>query len=192
MPNPSLEELPIEQVLQIARTAAPAAQLMDELVNDPATREEMLRLVKKHRPNLVIPEIDASDAVMGQVKATREELEKMREQLQRKELEAHLSAERRRVKEHYKLSDAELLEVEKLMVAPEAPIPNYDAAARVFDASRQSAAPTPASLGSHTMDMPPMETWKGGVGDTSKLNQIALKEAYRALDEVKSGKAAGA
>lgn len=56
---------------------ASLAELSDALLNDPNTRREYQRLLKKQNPKLSLPEIDSEDRVEAAVKPFIEKVEKM-------------------------------------------------------------------------------------------------------------------
>jgi len=98
-----------------------------------------------------------------------------------------IEKERSRVKSDYNFNDADVAAVEKLMVDKDAPIPSYAAAAKVYKASQQLAAPTSHALKPNTWEMPEKDVWAGGIGNKMNLNKIALEEAYKARNEFLSG-----
>jgi hypothetical protein len=99
--------------------------------------------------------------------------------------------EKSRVQGKYKLSDEDMKGVEALMVSETDPIPSYDAAARVYLASRTPATPTPSALSPPGYQMPEKEIWKAGIGNPAQLNKIAMEQAFGAWNEISSGKVAG-
>jgi hypothetical protein len=190
MPN-SLEDLSVDQLLQVAQRGLNSEQMLNGLYNDPATREDLLRLMKKKNPGLTIPEIDAKDDVLGRVETSNKRVADLENKLAERDIRDRVTAEKTRVKNFYQLSDADMGEVEKLMIDENEPIPSYAAAAKVFVASRTQAMPTSSSLSPPVFDMPDKNIWAGGIGNRAGLDKIALNEAYRALNEIKSGKVAG-
>ena len=187
----SLEDLTTDQLLARARQLEAGANTLAALSANPETREGLQRLLKKANPKLSIPEIDAKDAVLGEVKTLSASLEKLQNQILERDVRDRIERQRADVKGRYKLSDEDLTEVEKLMIDKDNPIPTYDAAARVFRASRTSATPTPAQFNPPTFQMPESDVWGSGIGNPSKLNRIAIEEAYKAFGEISSGKVAG-
>jgi len=174
----SLENMTTEQLQESTR-------LFQTLLNSPDTRETMLRAIKS-KTGQVMPEIDAKDAVLGEVKKEREARQALEARIQEREILDRIKEERVKVKSAHNLTDAEVLEVEKLMVDKDAPIPSYAAAAKVYKASQQVAAPTTHALQSKTWDMPEKDVWAGGIGNRQALNKIAEQEAYKALNEFRS------
>jgi len=177
----SLENMTTEQLQESTR-------LLHTLLNSSDTREQTLRLIKK-KNGVPIPEIDAKDAVLAEVATERAERLKLEARLQERDILDRIKEERVRVKEQNNLSDADVLEVEKLMIDKDAPIPNYAAAAKVYKASKQLAQPTTHQLKPNTWDMPEKDVWAPGIGNRMALNKIALEEAYKASNEFRAGTA---
>lgn len=174
----SLEHLTTEQLQESTR-------LLHTLLNSPDTREATLRLIKK-KNGVPIPEIDAKDSVMAEVAAERAERLKLEARLQERDIMDRIEKERARVKKDHSLTDADVLEVEKLMIDKDAPIPSYAAAAKVFQASKQIAQPTTHQLKPNTWDMPEKDVWAAGIGNKQALNKIAMNEAYKAMNEFRA------
>jgi hypothetical protein len=162
-----------------------STRLLHTLLNSPDTREDTLRLIKK-KNNVPIPELDAKDAVMGELKKEQEARIALEARLQERDILARIEKEREKVKQTYQLNDADVAEVEKLMVDKDAPIPNYAAAAKVYKASKQVAEPTTHLLKPNTYDMPEKSIWAPGIGNKQALNKIALEEAYKAANEFRA------
>ena len=163
-----------------------STRLFRTLLNSKDTRETVLRAIKK-TTGAAIPEIDARDAVSAEVAVERGERQKLEARLQERDIMERIEKERRKVKEQHGLSDADVAEVEKLMVDKEAPIPSYAAAAKVYKASQQIAQPTPSLMAPKVWDMPEKDVWAPGIGNRQALNKIALQEAYKAANEFRSG-----
>ena len=64
----SLEDMSFEQRDQMAL-------LMRELSDNPETRKEILRLTRKVKPGLIIPELDIEDHTSSAVSKVHQELE---------------------------------------------------------------------------------------------------------------------
>lgn len=187
---PSLEDYTHEDLLKRAHALEASDALFKTLLTSPDTREDTLRLMKRKNPNLILPEIDGSDRVLKAVAAERDERLKLEAKIQERDIRDRINAERVKVKDKHKLSDEDVLEVEKLMVDKDSPIPNYDAAARVFKASRTSAEPTSMQIASPTYDMPDGKIWAKGIGNTQTLNKIFMEEATKVINEGLAARAA--
>lgn len=184
----SLEDLTPGQLLDHARAMQQRTALFDPLMQDPDTRGEVLRVMRKKFPNMPIPELDAQHAAEKLVATEREERVKLEAKLQEESIERRLSEQRTQVKAKHGLTDADLSEVEKIMTDKDAPVPNWEGAVRVFKASRVQATPTPATLEPRVYDMPAKETWAGGIGNKARLDKIAMKEATSAANDIISGR----
>jgi hypothetical protein len=189
---PSLEDLTTDQLLAAARQWQSQAALVEKLSTDPKTRLELQKLVKTVNPNAVFPELEAREAVRSEIEVERAERKKLEEKILEREVKDRLERQRAQVREAYKLTEGDMLEVEKMMVDPdpEKRMPTYDTAARVFAASKHQATPTPASLMPPTLDMPDAKDWKEGIGNPAKLNKIGLTEAFKAWNDITGGKQA--
>jgi hypothetical protein len=187
----SLEDLTVDQLREAAAQFQASHNVLTALTRDPATREVMQRAIKKMNPEVSIPELDARDQVRTELENTNKKLTTLENQIQERDIRDRITRQREAVKTKYQLDEAQLLEVEKLMVDNDNPIPTYDAAARVFLASRTSATPTPASYVPPTYQMPEKDTWGGGIGNPAKLNRIALEESYKAWGDIRGGKVPG-
>ena len=174
----SLENMTTEQLQESTR-------LFHSLLNSPDTREATLRLIKK-KTGGVMPEIDAADTVRGEIAEERKARVALEQRLQERDIMDRIEKERARVKRDHQLTDADVAEVEKLMVDKDAPIPSYAAAAKVYKASKNVAEPTSALLKPKTWDMPEKDVWAAGIGNKMALNKIALEEAYKASNEFRA------
>lgn len=159
-----------------------STRLFRTLLNSKDTRETMLRAIKK-TTGATIPEIDARDAVMGEVEKERAERLKLEARLQEREIMDRIEKERARVKKDHQLTDDDVKEVEKLMIDKDEPIPSYAAAAKVYKALKQIAQPTTHQITPKTWDMPEKDVWAAGIGNKMQLDKIALQEAYKAANE---------
>lgn len=185
---PSLEELSSDQLLEKAKAYEPQAQLMAMLLANPETRETVQRAMKKANPKLIIPEIDARDAVEAAQAKDRERIASLEAKLLENDVNQRISATRAKIKEDFKATDADIEEIEKLMVTDK--IGTHIGAAKVYFASKQSAQPTPALLHSPTFDMPSKDDWAAGIGNPAKLNKVAMDLAFKAWNEA-TGAASG-
>lgn len=163
-----------------------STRLFQTLLGSKDTRETMLRAIKK-TTGQSIPEIDARDAVMGEVEKERGERLKLEARLQERDIMDRIKEERAKVKRDHSLNDEDVKAVEALMIDKDAPIPNYAAAAKVYKASKQIAQPTTHQLQPKTWDMPEKDVWAPGIGNRQALNKIATEQAYIALNEFRSG-----
>jgi hypothetical protein len=191
MPQVSLEDLTTDQLLARARQLETVAATVGAIANDPETRESWLRLLKKKNPGLSLPEIDAKDAVLGEVGKLTKTVEDMRNAMLERDVRDRIERERSAVRTKYHLTDDDITGVEKLMIDKENPISSYDAAARVHLASRQSATPSSVNFQPPTYQMPEKDVWGAGIGNPARLNKIAIDEGFKAWNEIRSGQVAG-
>lgn len=186
----SLEDLSHEELLAHAKKSDEQARLFRTLIDSPDTRPRALALVKEKNPTMPIPEIDAQAAMDAKIAEERKAREKLEQDMRERDVRDRIDRERARCMKAYELTEADMDEVEKIMTDEKAPIPHYDAACKVYKASKVQATPTPALLNPPKWEMPEKDVWAPGVGNRTKLNEIALGEAYRAFNEIRSGKVA--
>jgi len=74
----SLEDISLEQRDELAL-------LMKELAENPSTRKEALRLTKRLRPNLPIPELEIEDYTEQKVSAAEDRVMQLEAKLKEKE-----------------------------------------------------------------------------------------------------------
>lgn len=156
------------------------SQLLDQLYQDPKTRDETLRLIKAKFPDVRIPEIEVQDRFSAAEKRLEEREAKREEKWQEREAKASRS-EAIAAMEAKGVTRTEVEEVEKLMV--DAKIGDPAVAAEVFVTRRAAAAPRGAPQ-SFTFDMP---NQKELFGTPSQRKNWARREASRVLDEVRQG-----
>jgi hypothetical protein len=167
----SLEDVSYEQRDQLAA-------LMRELSDNPATRKEVLRLTKKIKPDLVIPELDIEETTNSAVSETRKELEAMRAKLAEKDALEDLEKRRNALmRKGVVRSEEEIEEVEKVML--EKGITNHDTAAEYWEWMKQTAAPTPTGYNPSAINKFDLNKYyKNPVG-------AARDEAAKALQELR-------
>jgi hypothetical protein len=195
----SLEDMTVDQLLAHAKGLEPQANLLKALTADPATREAMQRLIKQKFPSTSIPEIDAKDSVRAEIKTERDARIALENKIREDEIRRRLTDQRKAVMSEHNLTEADMLEVEKLMTREVDSIPTYNGAALVYKASRQSALPTPSTFVPPTFEMPDKDTWAGGMmsnapgggGTKARLDRIGMNEAYKAMNELFGGKVPG-
>ena|SRR5437016_4696925 len=189
----SLEDLTTDQLLAKAKEMESSHTLVQTLAKDPEARTLFQRFMKKKNPALAIPEIDSEDRMMKVIEEERTERKKLEDKIREDEVRRRVEHERAAVQSKYKLNDEDMKGVEALMIKTDAnpePIPYYDAAARVFQASRTASVPTPSLLRPPTYSMPEKEVWSKGIGNPAQLNRIAMEQAFQAFNDIKGGKVA--
>lgn len=175
---PSLEDIPIDTLTQIAA-------LQQQLANNPATRGEYLRLIKKVSPNTVIPEIDAAAPIMAELAKEREAREKLEARLQEDDARRRVLAKREATMKAHKLTEDQMVEVEKIMTDHQ--IPNYETGAKYYAMERRVAEPTSSSIANPEIALPDSSIWNGGIGNKAALDRIARDQAYKAFNEITGG-----
>ena len=168
----SLEDLSFEQRDQMAA-------LMRELSDNPQTRKDVLRLTKKIKPDLVIPELEIEDKTTSYIEKLEAKLSER--EAKDREQEAVRDLESRRMKLMKKgliKDESEIEEVEKVML--EKGITNHEAAAEYWNWMKQSAAPTPSGYNPSAVSKFDLSKYyKNPVG-------AAREEAAKALNELRN------
>ena len=167
----SLEDMSFEQRDQMAL-------LMRELSDNPETRKEILRLTRKVKPGLVIPELDIEDHTSSAVSKVYQELEQMKSQKREDDAVADLNKRRMSlIKKGLIRDESEIEQVEKIML--DKGITNHESAAEYWDWMKQSAVPTPTGYN-------PSAVAKFDLGKYYKNPIMAARdEASKALNELR-------
>lgn len=167
----SLEDMSFEQRDQMAL-------LMRELSDNPETRKEILRLTRKVKPGLVIPELDIEDHTSSAVSKVYQELEQMKSQRREDDAVADLNKRRMSlIKKGLIQDESEIEQVEKIML--DKGITNHESAAEYWDWMKQSAVPTPTGYN-------PSAVAKFDLGKYYKNPVMAARdEASKALNELR-------
>jgi len=167
----SLEDISLEQRDELAL-------LMQELAQNPATRKEALRLTKKVRPNLPIPELELEDYTEQKVSAAEERVLQLEAKLKEKDAREELQKRRDRlIKKGLAHSEEDIESIEKIML--EKKISDHETAAEYFDWMKQAATPTPSGYNPSPLKGFDLNNyWKNPV-------QGARNEAAKALSELR-------
>jgi len=167
----SLEDLSLEQRDELALLAK-------EMSDNPATRKEMLRLTKKLRPNLNIPELEIEDYADKRTTKAEERVNELEAKLREKDALEELKSRRDRlIKKGLVQDESEIDEVEKIML--EKKISDHETAAEYFQWMKQAAAPTPSGYNpSPLKGFNLSEYWKNPT-------MGARNEAAKALSELR-------
>lgn len=154
------------------------AALSRQLAENPNTRKDFLRLTKKVKPDMPIPELEIEDATNAATSQMRGELESLRNQMREKDAIEELNRRRLKLKAKGLIqSDEDIEQVEKVML--EKGITNHEAAAEYWSFMKQAATPTPtgynpSAIKGFNLD----QFWKNPV-------QGARNEAAAALNELR-------
>ena len=166
----SLEDISLEQRDELA-------MLMKELAENPATRKEALRLTKKVRPNLPIPELELEDYTEKKVTQAEDRVAQLEAKLKEKESLEELQKRRDKLIKKGLASEEDIEEIEKIIL--EKKISDHETAAEYFDWMKQAAQPTPSGYNpSPLKGFNLNEYWKNPV-------QGARNEAAKALAELR-------
>ena len=167
----SLEDMSFEQRDQMAL-------LMRELSDNPETRKEILRLTKKVKPGLVIPELDIEEHTHTAVSAANRRVEELEAKMREKEALEDLQKRRMSlIKKGLIQDESEIEQVEKIML--DKGITNHESAAEYWDWMKQSAVPTPTGYN-------PSAVAKFDLGKYYKNPVLAARdEASKALNELR-------
>ena len=163
----SLEDLSLEQRDELALLAK-------QLSDNPNTRKEFLRMTKKVRPELSVPELDIEEYTNSKVNDAEQRVMALESKLRERDAVEELNTRRARLGR----SDDEVAEIEKLML--EKGMTNHETASEYFDWMRQAATPTPMGYSSSPMNKFNLEKyWKNP-------QMGARDEAQKALMELKN------
>lgn len=171
----SLEDLTPEAVNELAALAS-------DLSNNPATRENFLRLTKKVRPGVPLGEIDIKDDVEAKFQKLEEQLRASEAKLRERDALSELERRRENLKKSGKArNDEDIKAIEKVML--EKGIANHDAAADYFKWMEEASRPTPSPVAARNVLNP--ETRQTLAPFWKNPRNAALDEAAKALNEIR-------
>jgi hypothetical protein len=167
----SLEDLSMEARDELALLAR-------QLSETPTTRKEFLRLTKKIKPDMPIPELEIEDTTNSAVQKAEERVRALESKLAEKDAIETLEKRRAKIKDKgFVERDEDVAEVEKIML--EKGITNHDTAAEYWQWMKQAAQPTPSSY-----NPSPIKAFD--LGRYMKNPQAAAREeAAKALNELR-------
>ena len=167
----SLEDMSFEQRDELAL-------LMRQLAENPATRKDVLRLTKKLKPELPIPELDIEEHTQNAVSLSNKRVEELEVKLRERDALNDLEQRRNKLmKKGLIQNESDIEEVEKVML--EKGITNHEAAAEYWQWMKQSAAPTPSGYNPSAINKFDLNKyWKNPVAG-------ARDEAAKALNELR-------
>jgi hypothetical protein len=154
------------------------ALLARQLAENPTTRKDMLRLTKKIKPDMPIPELEIEDYTRSAVDSANDRVAQLEARLREKEAMDELNARRNKLKSKGLIDrDEDIEEVEKVML--EKGITNHEAAAEYWRWMQQSAAPTPTGYNPSAINKFDLSKyWRNPVAG-------ARDEAAKALNELR-------
>lgn len=183
MTRPSLESLSTEDIENIVGIAS-------ELQSNKETREGYLRLIQKIRPQAVIPEIDAQDKVLQELKTEREARESLEKKMMERDAKENIDKAKASALKKFNLRDEDGDALDKLIV--EKKIGSYESAAEFYSLSRAAAEPTPHSVtGNNGSYQLPSEDWSKAMGNPALATKIGRDVAAKAIDEVIKARRSG-
>ena len=154
------------------------ALLAKQLSENPETRKDFLRQVKKVKPEMPIPELEIEDYTRNAVQHANDRVAQLEARLREKEALDELNSRRNKLKAKGLIdNDEDIEEVEKVML--EKGITNHEAAAEYWRWMQQSAAPTPTGYNPSAINKFDLSKyWKNPVAG-------ARDEAAKALNELR-------
>lgn len=159
------------------------ASLAKTLANDPSTRKDFLRLVKKQSPKTPIPEIDIEESLSQFAKPHLDKLAQMEKAALERDVKDKIESRRRGLKDSKGYSDDDITAIEKMMV--EKGIASHETAAQFYDMEKKLAQPSPSSLARMTTSLP---VDKKSIKEAGGVKKWALTEAFKAAEEIKAGR----
>jgi hypothetical protein len=154
------------------------ALLAKQLSENPDTRKDFLRQVKKMKPDMPIPELEIEDYTRHAVERANDRVAQLEARLREKDALDELNKRRSRLKSKGLIDkDEDIEEVEKVML--DKGITNHEAAAEYWRWMQQSAAPTPSGYNPSAINKFDLSKyWKNPVAG-------ARDEAAKALNELR-------
>ena len=154
------------------------ALLAKQLSENPDTRKDFLRQVKKMKPDMPIPELEIEDYTRHAVEKANDRVAQLEARLREKDALDELNKRRSKLRSEGLIDkDEDIEEVEKVML--EKGITNHEAAAEYWRWMQQSAAPTPSGYNPSAINKFDLSKyWKNPVAG-------ARDEAAKALNELR-------
>jgi len=117
------------------------AALAQQLADNPATRKDFLRMTKKVKPDLPIPELDMEDYTHNAVNKSEQRVQALEAKLRERDAIEELQKRRESLmKKGLIASEDEVKDVEKIML--ERGITSHETAAEYHQWMKQAAVPT--------------------------------------------------
>ena len=175
----SLEDLSFEARDELAA-------LSRTLAETPSTRKDFLRLTKKIKPDLPIPELEIEDHTNSAMETMRKENDSIRAKMRERDALDDLKERRNTLfKKGLVENDEQIAEIEKVML--EKGIPNHETAAEYWKWMRQSEAPTASPF---NLNVAKNQNWD--LGKFAKDPKgTARNVAAEALAEIRKNKPIG-
>ena len=154
------------------------AALAQQLAENPATRKDFLRMTKKVKPDLPIPELDIEDYTHRAVNRSEERVQQLEAKLRERDAMEELQKRRQSLmKKGLIASESEVGDVEKIML--EQGITNHETAAQYHIWMKQAAVPTSSGYNPQVIQQ---FDWKGYWKNPTTA---ARSEAMKALNDLR-------
>ena len=160
------------------------AKLAKDIFDTPETRKEGLRLAKKLRPDMPIPELEIEDFTRSAVTKANERVEQLEAKLREKDAMDELNNRRNKLKAKGLIDkDEDIEKVEEVMLKNG--ITDHETAANYWRWMQQAAAPTPTGYNpSAIKDFDLSKFWKNptaGARDEAKNALMELRKNPRPI-----------
>jgi len=154
------------------------AALAQQLAENPSTRKEFLRMTKKVKPDLPIPELEIEESTNKALSLAEQRVQSLENKLREKDALDDLQRRRNAIKAKGLVNtEDDIKEVEKIML--DRGITNHETAAEYHQWMKQSATPTPSGYNPQIIQkMDLNKYWKNPV-------TAARNEAVSALQELR-------
>ena len=154
------------------------AALAQTLAENPDTRKDFLRMTKKVKPDLPIPELDIEDYTHRAVSRSEDRVQALEAKLREKEAVEELQKRRQSLMKKGLISnESEVGDVEKIML--ERGITNHETAAEYHQWMKQAAVPTSTGYNPSAVKQFDLNKyWKNPVA-------AARNEAMNALNDLR-------
>jgi DNA-binding protein H-NS len=139
----------LENLSQDARDEL--AALAQQLAESPETRKDFLRLTKKMKPEIPIPELDLEDTVSRATQNSEQRIQQLEAKLKQKEAMEELERRRKAIRDKGLAKDEEdVKSIEKIML--DRGITSHETAAEYHNWMKQAAEPTPSGYNPGVMN----------------------------------------
>lgn len=154
------------------------AALSQMLAENPETRKDFLRMTKKVKPDLPIPELDMEDYTRKAVNQSEQRVQQLEAKLRERDAVEELQKRRQSLmKKGLIQSESEIEEVEKVML--EKKIHDHETAAQYHNWMKQAAIPTSSGYNPSPVKQFDLNRyWKNPAG-------AARNEAMNALNDLR-------
>jgi multidrug resistance efflux pump len=169
----SLENLSLEARDELAGLA-------QTLAENPDTRKDFLRMTRRVKPGMPIPELDIEDHTNRAISASDSRVQALEAKLRERDAIEELTKRRNSLVRKGLVKENEIDEVEKLML--QKGINNHESAAEYFEFMRQAAKPTPTGYNpSAVKNLNLGAFWKDPKGAARNEAAAALADVRRPI-----------